>query len=465
MRAGAMLALALVLAPPGGAQAADLYVSPHAARCSDTAGAAAAASADTPWCSPAPAAALARPGDVVHLASATYNGQLRPLSSGTPAQPILYQADGPVVVTAPAGTVPIMLTGVHDLVLRGLTVQAAAGQGVWIDNAGGILIDRATVANHAGVGIQIKRGTSVTITRSRLINNSRAGLLDMAPARGTVLRDSLVSANGHDGRRYDGDGVELNSSGAAVTGTTITHNGDGAGFEHGIYAGARANHYAITRNLIGANAGADVKAEGGPGLVAENRLRSGLFGVVLSDNPAAVTVQYNLIQGRFQHGVLLTTGATAARARLWNNTVQQTGRATSSGNASAVFVASAAQLDLRNNLFSYTNPDALGAALMINDRSRVGGFVSLTNWYSSTDGSRRRLAWNGSRVTFAQWRELSGQDVSSIDSRPPGFATSGRVSSRNLGAGKGTLLGLSHDLAGKPLNRRAAPDIGAFQHG
>ena len=41
-----------------------------------------------------------------------------------------------------------------------------------------------------------------------------------------------------------------------------------------------------------------------PALVARNRLGSSLFGVVLSDNPAPVTVQYNLIQGRFQHGVL-----------------------------------------------------------------------------------------------------------------------------------------------------------------
>jgi hypothetical protein len=465
MRAWALCTISLALAVPASAQAADLYVNPHAASCSDTTGAAVARTAETPWCSLTPAAGLAGPGDVVHVASATYAAQLRPLRSGTPSQPIVYEADGPVVIAAPAGAIGIMLTGVHDLVLRGLTVRAAAVQGVWIDDASSIVIDRATVANAAGVGIQIKRGTSVAITHSRLINNSRAGLLDMSPARGTALRDSLVSANGHDGQRYNGDGVELNSSGATVTGNTITHNGDSVGFEHGIYAGASANHYTITGNTIGANAGADVKAAGGPGLVAGNRLESGLFGVVLSDNRALVTVQYNLIQGRFQHGVLLTTGATAARARLWNNTVQQTGRSTSSGNASAVFVASAAQLDLRNNLISYTNPDALGTALMVNDRSRVGSFVSLTNWYSSTDGSRRRLAWNGSRVTFGQWRRLSGQDASSIDSAPPAFATSGQVTSRNMGAGRGTRLGLAHDFAGTALNPRKAPDIGAFQHG
>jgi Right handed beta helix region len=463
MRTRVMLALALVLVLPASAEAADLYVSPRDPGCSDTIDAVAARNPATPWCTPAPAQELALPGDVVHLASATYSSQLRPLHSGTAARPIVYQADGPVVIAPPAGSVGVMVTGVHDLVLRGLTVEAAGPQGIWIDGARAILIDRATVANRAGAGIQVKRGSSVTITHSRLINNARAGLLDMAPAIGTTLRDSLVSANGRDGRRYDGDGVELNGSGARVTGCTITHNGDSTGFEHGIYAGATADHYTITGNAIGGNAGADIKAEGGPALVAGNRLRSGLFGIVLSDNPVAVTVQYNLVQGRFQHGVLLTTGAAPARARLWNNTVQQTGRSTAAGNAAAVFVASAAELDLRNNLFSYTNRDGLGAALMIDDRARVGSFVSLANWYSSTDASRRRLAWNGSRVTFAQWRRLSGQDRSSIDSRPPRFTAGGRVASRNLGAHRGMPLGLSHDLAGVALNPRGAPDIGAFQ--
>jgi hypothetical protein len=272
-----------------------------------------------------------------------------------------------------------------------------------------------------------------------------------------------VSANGHDGERYDGDGVELDGAGALVTGNRITRNGDSIGFEHGIYAGSSARNYTISGNTIGGNAGADIKAAGGPALVVGNRLRSGLFGLVLSDNPAPITVQYNLIQGRFQHGVLLTTGHTAARGRLWNNTVEQTGRSTSSGNASAVFVASAAQLELRNNLIAYTNRDALGTALMINDRALVGSFVSSSNWYSSTDSGRRRLAWNGSRVTFGQWRRLSGQDASSLDSRPPRFAASGRVASGNIGIGRGARLGLTRDFAGTPVDPGAHPDIGAFQ--
>ena len=134
----------------------------------------------TPWCSPTPAQGLARPGDTVHLASTTYHSQLRPLSSGTEAQPIVYLADGPVTIVAPAGTISVMLTGVHDVVLRGFTVRGAAPQAIWVDDASRILIDRTTVANDRGVGVQIKGGTGVTVTRSRLINNARAGLFDMS---------------------------------------------------------------------------------------------------------------------------------------------------------------------------------------------------------------------------------------------------------------------------------------------
>jgi hypothetical protein len=272
-----------------------------------------------------------------------------------------------------------------------------------------------------------------------------------------------VTGNGKDGQQYGGDGVGLNGTGGSVVDDTISDNGDGVGFEHGIYAGLTANGYLIARNVIGSNAGADVKAAGGPGVVEDNRLTSSMFGLVISDNPVFVTAAYNLIQGRFQHGILITTGTTAARAQLWNNTVQQTGRSTSSGNASAVFVVSAAQLEMRNNLFAYTNSDLLGSAFLLNDQTLVGSFVANTNWYASPDPNQLRVAWNGARVTFANWRTLSGQDAASITSAPPSFTSAGVVASANLGAAKGTSLGLAHDLVGTPLPAQAPPDMSAFQ--
>jgi hypothetical protein len=462
MRA-AVGALILACATASSAQAAALYVDPARAGCSDAASIAAAANPATPWCSLTPPSRLARPGDVVHLAHATYHAQLRPTASGAPGQPIVYQADGAVTIEAPSGTVSVMFTSVHDISLRDVTIRASALQAVWVDNAARVTLAGDTITNSGGPGLQIKRGTDTTITGSRLVGSSGAGLLETSAAVGTSLLSSSVTGNGKDGQKYNGDGVGLAGTDATVIDDVITGNGDGVGFEHGVYAGATANGYTIEGNLIGDNAGADIKAAGGPGLVADNRLESSMFGLVISDNPAAVTFEYNLVQGAFQHGILVTTGTTPARARLWNNTVEQTGRSTASGNASAVFVVSAALLELRNNLLAYTNPDLLGSALLVNDQSLVGSFASDTNWFASPDPRALRVAWNGARVTFAQWRALSGQDGASIESAPPSFDADGRVTSSDLGAGAGTPLGLEHDLAGTPIDPLRPPDIGAFE--
>ena len=298
------------------------------------------------------------------------------------------------------------------------------------------------------------------MTRSRLINNARAGLFDMSAAHDTTLSGSIVSSNGHDGQRYNGDGVELNSSGATVTGNHITRNGDGVGFEHGIYAGSTARRYTITGNTIGGNAGADVKAAGGPGLVANNRLMSGLFGVVLSDNPAPVTVQYNLIQGRFQHGILLTTGHTAARARLWNNTVQQTGRSTRSGNASAVFVASAdaaraAQQPVRVHELRCARHGADDQRPRAPGELPVEHELVLEHRQGAPPAGLERLARDVRPVAHAS----RVRTASSIDSPPPRFASSGRVASRNMGAARGTRLGLARDY-----RRDGSRSAGAARH-
>jgi hypothetical protein len=463
------LAVALVLvgacAYATTARADDLYVDPGRASCSDAVSAAVASNPATPWCSPLPATHDAGPGDVVHLRAGTYRVQVRPSTSGSAAHPLTYRADGAVVIAPPAGSVGVLFAHVHDIALVGVTVRANATQGISIDSSSDLVLDHDAVTNAGGVGVWIKHGANVTVSHASLVRNLRAGLFDSQYATGTTLSASTVQQNGIDGQRYNGDGVELNGAHETVKGSTITGNGDGVGFEHGIYVGETASRYTISGNTIGGNAGADIKATGGAGVIEDNYLNSGLYGLVLSDNSTPVLVAYNLVQGRFQHGIFLTTGTTPAKARLWNNTVRQTGRSTTSGDASAVFVASASQLVLRNNLLSYTNADALGSALFVNSAALLHGLDSQTNWFSSTDARGRHLAWNGSRVTLADWRTLSDQDAASVDSAPPTFAASGRVSSPNLGRGLGTSLGLTRDLAGAALPQTAPPDIGAYETG
>jgi hypothetical protein len=186
------------------------------------------------------------------------------------------------------------------------------------------------------------------------------------------------------------------------------------------------------------------------------------MGLLFSDNPTPATAYYNVIAGSFQHAVFFTSDKSASQGRLWNNTIVETGRLTTSGDASAVFVNSTALADIRNNLICYTNPDSLGVALWVNDASLVGSLVSDTNWLCSTDPGQRTFAWNGSRTTLAGWQAASGQDGRSFSTGPPTFDPSYRVTSKNFGRGHGQFLGLTPDYAGTAVPTRRI-DIGAYQ--
>jgi parallel beta-helix repeat protein len=454
-----VLVLALTVSATGVSGASlsgtTLYVDRGNPACSNTLSRA-TVSVATPWCSLAPAGALAQPGDVVHVARGTYPGTFAPTVSGVAGAQITFVADGAVTLTS-----TVKLVHVANLVLDGFAVSGASTQGVWLDGSANVVLSDLTVTGSAGYGVMLKGTSAVTVSDSSISTNGAAGVFETAASTGdSILRNSIVG-NGHDGLPYNGDGIQLAGAGTLVAGNTITGNGDPGPYEHGIYAATTAVGYLIERNVLSGNAASDIKAAGS-GTVRYNRLGDALFGLVLSDDTAPVWVYENLIVGSFQHAVLATTGKTPSQAAMWNNTIVQTGRSTTAGSAATVMVLSTTSLDIRNNIICYTNPDDLGVALFINSATTVSGFSSNNNWLCDTDRSGRTFAWNGSRATTAQWTTATGLDGASVVSAPPTFDPSFRVTSANLGAGKGQSLGLIRDFAGTLLPA-AAPDIGAYQ--
>jgi hypothetical protein len=441
--------------PPSGA----LWVDQGASRCSDAL-APEHVTRETPWCTIQRAVGAARPGDSVWVLPGRYHGVVRPTVSGSPSAPIRFVAAGGVTIDAAGAAVALKVVGVDRLSFEGFTLTGASDQGVFVDKANHVTLERLSVTGNGAQGIQV-RATASTVSDSAISRNGLAGISELRGSADNVYRGNTITANGKDGALYNGDGIQLNGVGAAVSDNTITGNGDPGIFEHGIYAGPQSSDYLIESNTLARNAASDIKAAGAGGTVRYNRLEDARLGLVLSDNTRPVSAYYNLVVGRFQHAVFFTDGTHGARARLWDNTVVQTGRLTSSGDASTVFIASASLADLRNNLICYTSPDQLGVPLFVTDTSRAN-VVSNTNWLCGTAAHGRNVALNGARRTLGKWRATTGQDEQSLLTRPPTFDREFRITSRNLGARLGQALGLERDYAGVRLSAQR-PDIGAYQ--
>jgi hypothetical protein len=450
--------------PPALASPLVLHVDGNAVSCSDTYDRPTAGDPATPWCSLAPASRLPEPGDSVLIEPATYAGTFTPVVSGTPAQPITYEPSGPgVVLDGNGATATVKLVSVGDVELRGIEIRGGALQGVWVAGATRITLSGLIVRANPGHGVQIKDSTDVTVTGSHIESNGMAGIFEATGTTNGRYTDNVVTGNGIDGQPFNGDGIQLSGSGAFIAGNTITGNGDPGPYEHGIYAGPVASGYVIERNDVSGNAGSNVKAAGS-GTVRYNDIHDGRLGVVIVDNTGSgVAVYYNLIHGRYQHPVFLTTGSTgAARAQFWNNTIVSDGRSTASGDASAVFVNASASVDLRNNVICYRGTDGAGVAIDVPDPTRALGFKSDFNWWCSADAYQRHFVRGTSRLTLKQWRRTSAQDAHSFGSRPLAFSPDLRLPQDKWSTALGTPLGLTRDYLGAPVPA-GRPTMGAYQ--
>jgi len=357
------------------------------------------------------AAGQAQAGDVLRLAAGTYRGTLRPLTSGTAANPIRLVASGPGVVLDGGGAAnAVKLIGVRSWRLEGVTITGGVNQGVWIEGTQDVQLRGVTVTGNAGAGVQLRNAQGTTVADGTVSDNGSAGVMEDAGSRGTRIAGNRIERNGVAGGTYNGDGIQLGGTGATVIGNALVGNGGAGLYEHGVYTGASSSGWTIAANAISASGGANIKASG-TGVVRDNHLDGGTHGLVLASNPGTVEVTGNWLTGRSQHLVFVTTGA---RARLTDNTIRQAGRAADSGDASAIFVKEAASLQIASTTACYDNADNLGVGLWINNAAAVGTLSLDANRYCSRDTGGRHTAYNGSRVTADKWRSLTGDALSTF---------------------------------------------------
>ena len=167
-----------------------------------------------------------------------------------------------------------------------------------------------------------------------------------------------------------------------------------------------------------------------------------MFGLVISDNPAFVTVEYNLVQGRFQHGILVTTGTTRrARAALEQHRPADRALDRERQRVGGLRRQRGATRGCATTSSRTRTPTCSARRSCSTTRRSSGSFVADTNWYASPDPLSAASPGTARASRSPHWRTLSGQDAASLDSAPPTFDADGRVASANLGAAKGIAAG------------------------
>jgi hypothetical protein len=263
----------------------------------------------SPMCTLTRAATLATAGDAVMIRAATYTETLRPLASGTPTAPIRYAAYEPgVFIDATGRAAGILVIGRTDLRFAGLTVTAASSKGIWVDASARVTFTTTAVTANQ-VGLQARNTTDLTVQSSAFTANHAAGIQELGGVlRGHYLHDRITD-NGHDGAPYNGDGLQLDGTGALISDCDITSNGDNALYEHGIYASTTALGYTIETSRFSGNAATNVKAEGS-GTVRANQFGSARLGMFVDKNTApGVQVSANTFSGTFDRAIQTSTGA------------------------------------------------------------------------------------------------------------------------------------------------------------
>jgi hypothetical protein len=404
--------VALSLASPAAAALRTFYVDPGG---NDGA----AGSSAAPWRTLQRAANVVRAGDLVIVRAGNYAGfDLR--TSGTATDPIEFRADPGVVVNAPN---PVTTN-------HGINLEAAS----WI------VVQGFTVTGMPRAGIRAVLNHHVTIRGNTMDANGYWGFL-------SGFSDDLLIENNEASRSQVEHGIYVSNSGDRPTirgnhvwgnrANGIHMNGDVSQGGDGIISGALVERNVIHDN--GVAGGSGINADGVQGSRFQNNL---LYG-----NHAGGISLYRIDGGGGSTGnvVAHNTIVQAADGR-W--AVNITGGAT--GNA------------VLNNILY--NAHSFRGSITISADS-LSGLVSdrnvVMNRFSTDDGD--------TRITLAQWRLATGQDLHSIIAVPADLFVDAAGSDYHLkpasparDAGL-TLAEVVTDLDGVPRPSGPAADIGAYE--
>jgi parallel beta-helix repeat protein len=234
--------LTLGAASPADALPSTLFVDRASPACSDTG----SGTQTVPYCSIAPAAKAAQPGQTVLVSPGTYAEQVSPARSGTAGSPVTYRAasGGAVVVTGGASGSGFKLSSRSWITIAGFTVKGSLGNGINLSSGSHLTItgndvsgSGKPVSGYTKRGIYLSAVTDSVVSGNVTHGNTEAGIyLDASSARDTISANtSYGNARGY---TRAAPGIDVRGDDNTVVGN-VTFGNEDTGLQ--FYKGAQRN--------------------------------------------------------------------------------------------------------------------------------------------------------------------------------------------------------------------------------
>lgn len=380
------------------------------------------------------AAAVAQAGDVVLVKAGTYVEEVVIAHSGTPQNPIVFEAQQNVIVSPPSivnSRAGLAVRGRTDIIIRGFSVRNAYfGIAVELANntpAERVRVEKNYVTRTSSSGIRVFRSSDITVEGNRVEKTNDGGIHEMISIIGSdtfLVQNNEVwngvwTANGSPVEGKEGIDAKEGSTNGAIIGNHVHHL-----TRLGIYVDSYSQP---TGNIE----------------VRDNIVHHCAHGVAISSEAggelSTVLVANNIVYENRAHGIVVSSwdqNGLRKDISLLNNTGYANG-----GNGINIGTTQVQGLWIRNNIMA----GAGGAKFRADDPSVI-------------TASAANLAWNGTAGNFTV----------GVTSGDPHFLA---PATGNFGLGTGsaaldtgvTVAEVAFDALGTPRPQGSAYDIGAIE--
>jgi PKD repeat protein len=223
---------------PALAAGSVLYVDGSSASCSDSGPGTSA----QPFCTISAAAAHAGAGQTVQVAGGTYSEDAKITASGSPGQPITFQAAPGATVTLTGKADGFTLTNASWITVDGFQVTGTTSYGINVTGGSHVTISNNHVTSSGqpvkgliAAGIRLSGVSSSLVAGNDSDHNSDYGIIVTGGSTGVEVRGNTTYANSREYERATA-GIRIYQSPGNVVDRNITHDNQDSGIE--CYPGA-----------------------------------------------------------------------------------------------------------------------------------------------------------------------------------------------------------------------------------